>query len=613
VTAFAHAVPFGAELQPNGSVRFRLWAPAQQRVSVVLEHSGAALSLRRQDNGWFELVSDAAQAGNRYRFELQDGMRVPDPASRYQPEDVHGPSVVIDPRAYTWRSGGWRGRPWHEAVFYELHVGAFGPGGDFDGVRRRLDRLAKLGVTAVELMPLAEFPGRRNWGYDGVLPFAPDASYGTPEQLKALVDAAHERKLMIFLDVVYNHFGPDGNYLGLYAPQFFTERHHTPWGAAIDFSQRPVRDFFIHNALYWLSEYRFDGLRLDAVHAILDDGPTHILVELAAAVRRMAAENGRHIHLVLENDANAACFLRRDATGKPLQYEAQWNDDFHHVCHVLLTGESAGYYRDYAERPLDRLGRALMEGFIYQGEASAHREGAVRGEPSADLPPTAFVNFLQNHDQIGNRAFGDRLTTLAESQALEAMATVLLLAPQVPLLFMGEEWGATQPFPFFCDFAGELAEAVRAGRRREFAKFPAFSDPAARERIPDPNAQGTFAHAVLDWSAADRSPHRERLALYEELLALRQAEIVPRLAGLMKAEARQQIPQSGILHVSWRLADGSRLALVAHLADSPAVAKGVDVDGRVLHSTHPPIAKARHWDTLPGWFVAWFLAEKGEA
>jgi malto-oligosyltrehalose trehalohydrolase len=316
----------------------------------------------------------------------------------------------------------------------------------------------------------------------------------------------------------------------------------------------------------------------------------------------MAAEDGRHIHLVLENDANAARFLRRDATGKPLQYEAQWNDDFHHVSHVLLTGEAAGYYRDYADRSLVRLGRALTEGFIYQGEASAHRDGAARGEPSADLPPTAFVNFLQNHDQIGNRAFGDRLTTLAEPQALEAMATVLLLAPQVPLLFMGEEWGATQPFPFFCDFAGELAEAVRAGRRREFAKFPAFSDPAARERIPDPNAPGTFAQAVLDWSTADRAPRRERLA-----------EIVPRLAGLTKAEARQETPQSGILRVSWRLADGSRLALVARLADGPAVARGVDVAGRLLHSTHLVVAEGRPWGTLPGWFVAWLLSEKDDA
>jgi malto-oligosyltrehalose trehalohydrolase len=605
-------MPFGAELQLNGTTRFRLWAPAQERISVVMQDTGATFALRREENGWFEWISDAARAGSRYRFALQDGMRVPDPASRYQPEDVHGPSVVIDPRAYAWRSGEWRGRRWHEVVLYELHVGAFGPEGDFDGVRQRLDRLARLGITAIELMPLAEFPGRRNWGYDGVLPFAPDAAYGTPDRLKALVDAAHERGLMIFLDVVYNHFGPDGNYLGLYAPQFFTERHHTPWGAAIDFSQRPVRDFFIHNALYWLGEYRFDGLRLDAVHAILDDGPTHILVELAAAVRRMAAEDGRHIHLVLENDANVAHLLKRDAAGKPLYYEAQWNDDFHHVCHVLLTGEVAGYYRDYVDRPMERLDRALAEGFIYQGEASAHREGAARGEPSADLPPTAFVDFLQNHDQIGNRAFGDRLTTLAEPEALKAMATILILAPQVPLLFMGEEWGATEPFPFFCDFAGALAEAVRAGRRREFAKFPPFSDPAARERIPDPNAPGTFAQAVLDWNAADRAPHRERLALYEALLALRRLEIVPRQTGLTKAAGRRELLQSGILRVSWRLADESRLTLVARLSGDATVVQDVAVVGRLLHSTHPAIAEDRPWRTLPGWFVAWFLAGKDD-
>jgi maltooligosyltrehalose trehalohydrolase len=612
VTTFAHDMPFGAALQPDGTVRFRLWAPAQERVSLVLEDSGSAVPLRRQEAGWFELVSDAAGAGSRYRFALADGLRVPDPASRHQPADVHGPSAVVDPRSYSWRTGAWRGRPWHEAALYELHVGAFTPEGDFDGVRRRLDRLARLGVTAIELMPLAEFPGRRNWGYDGVLPFAPDASYGTPAMLKALVEAAHERELMIFLDVVYNHFGPDGNYLGLYAPQFFTERRHTPWGAAIDFSQRAVRDFFIHNALYWLGEYRFDGLRLDAVHAILDDGPTHILVELAAAVRELQAKDGRHLHLVLENDTNAARYLRREESGELVHYDAQWNDDFHHVCHVLLTGESGGYYRDYAERPLKRLGRALAEGFVYQGEASVHREGASRGEPSTDLPPTAFVDFLQNHDQVGNRAFGDRLTTLVEPQALEAMATILLLAPQIPLLFMGEEWSATQPFPFFCDFSGELADAIRAGRRREFAKFPAFSDPQTRERIPDPNAPDTFARAVLDWSASDHSPHREHLALHEELLALRHSEIVPRLVGA-GAEAKHEILPGRVIRVFWRLGDGSGLTLVARLASGAADTGAVAGGGRLLRSTHPPIAKHRPWTTLPGWFVAWFLAEKDDA
>jgi malto-oligosyltrehalose trehalohydrolase len=609
VTVFAHAMPFGAELQPDGSIRFQLWAPTQQRVSVALSDCGAVLPLCKQENGWFELVTDAAPVGSRYRLELQDGMRVPDPASRYQPEDVHGPSVVIDPRAYSWRVNGWRGRPWHEAICYELHVGAFGPEGDFNGVRRRLDRLERLGVTAIELMPLADFPGRRNWGYDGVLPFAPDASYGTPAALKALVDAAHERGLMIFLDVVYNHFGPDGNYLWLYAPQFFTERHHTPWGPAIDFSQRPVRDFFINNALYWLTEYQFDGLRLDAVHAIVDDSPTHILVELAAAVHQLA-DGERHLHLVLENDANAARLLRRDNAGHPLYYDAQWNDDFHHVCHVLLTGESAGYYADYADRSLDRLGRALAEGFIYQGEASRHRGGAARGGASRDLPPTAFVDFLQNHDQIGNRAFGDRLATLANPHAIEAVATILLLAPQVPLLFMGEEWGATQPFLFFCDFQDELAEAVSAGRRREFAKFPEFSDPVKRELIRDPNAADTFAQSVLDWTVAERSPHRERLALYEELLALRRSEIVPRLAGIAKADAKHELLQGEILRVSWRLVENSRLTLVARLSDNRVNAEIIDVAGRMLRSTHPAVAEQRAWGALPGWFVAWFLAER---
>src|SRR5262249_53473045 len=328
-------MPFGAQLRTDGTVRFRLWAPAQRTTSVAID-GATALSLHAGEDGWFELTTEAASANSRYRFVLQDGTRVPDPASRYQPDDVHGASAVVDPRSYSWRTADWRGRPWHEAVFYELHVAAFDAAGTFDGVCCRLDRLERLGVTAIELMPLADFAGRRNWGYDGVLPFAPDSSYGAPATLKALIDSAHERRMMVFLDVVYNHLGPDGNYRGLYAPQFFTERHRTPWGAAIDFSQRLVRDFVVHNGLYWLGEYRFDGLRLDAVHAIIDESPTHILAEVAAAVRDLAANQGRHLHLVLENDQNAARWLRPRDTGAARLYDVQWNHDFHHDCHGLL-------------------------------------------------------------------------------------------------------------------------------------------------------------------------------------------------------------------------------------------------------------------------------------
>ena len=426
----------------------------------------------------------------------------PIPASRAQADDVHDPSVVVDPRRYAWRNTDWRGRPWRETVLYELHAGVLG---GFRGVARELPRLAALGITAVELMPVNDFPGRRNWGYDGVLPYAPDAAYGTPDELKALVDAAHDHGLMIFLDVVYNHFGPDGNYLSLYAPQFFREDRHTPWGPAIDFRRPEVRGFFTENVLYWLMEYRFDGLRFDAVHAILDQDWVD---EMAAAVRA-TVEPGRHVHLVLEHH-NDASHLGKDI-------DAQWNDDGHNVLHVLLTGEDGGYYLDYADQPAWKLARCLAEGFIYQGEHSRYT-GEPRGMPSGHLPPTAFVLFLQNHDQIGNRAFGERLTDAGGPAALEAAIALLMLCPQIPLLFMGEESASRTPFLFFTDHRAELADAVREGRRDEFARFPAFADPASRERIPDPNAPETFAASVPQ---ADPALGPAREALYRRLIELR--------------------------------------------------------------------------------------------
>jgi malto-oligosyltrehalose trehalohydrolase len=405
-----HEMPFGAALRDDGTTCFRLWAPAAARVDLALAttRAHAALPLAALDGGWFEAIAPDAPHGSRYAFRIDGERTVPDPASRSNPDDVHAPSMVVDPLAFDWQDAGWRGRPWHEAVLYELHVGTFTREGTFAAAIGRLDYLAGLGITAIELMPLADFPGTRNWGYDGVLPFAPDATYGPPETLKALVQAAHARGLMVLLDVVYNHFGPEGNYLHLYAPQFFNPTHRTPWGAAINFDgpgSRTVRDFFVHNALFWLEEYHFDGLRLDAVHAIADGSRPDIVAELAAAVRAGPGRD-RHVHLVLENDANQARYLGRDESRAPLFATAQWNDDLHHAFHVLLTGERDGYYADYAERPLRHLGRALAEGFSYQGEASAYRANRTRGEPSVHLPATAFVSFLQTHDQVGNRAFG---------------------------------------------------------------------------------------------------------------------------------------------------------------------------------------------------------------
>lgn len=558
-----HRMPYGAEVRPDGSVRFRLWAPSHRAVGVKLEHQATVLPMQRLEGGWHELVTGEATAGTRYRFVLPDGQRVADPASRHQPEDVHGPSEVIDPSDYMWRDREWRGRPWREAVVYELHIGAFTPAGTFRAAIERLDDLAGLGVTAIEIMPVSDFPGARNWGYDGVLPYAPDSSYGRPEDLKALVEAAHARRLMVLLDVVYNHFGPEGCYLHAISPEFFTDRRKTPWGAAIDFdgpNSVTVRDYFIHNALYWLEEFHLDGLRLDAVHAILDDSPTHLLQELAERIR--TALPHREIHLVLENEENEAHRLSREADAAPRWYTAQWNDDAHHVLHVAASGEAAGYYADYLGKT-DLLGRALAEGFAFQGEVMPYR-GRPRGEPSAALPPTAFVAFVQNHDQIGNRAFGERLDALAAPEAMRALAAVYLLLPQIPMLFMGEEWAAAQPFPFFCDFGAELAAAVRQGRREEFARFPQFRDPAARARIPDPTAAATFSSAKLDWSARDREPHSRRLALYHDLIAARHRQIVPRLAGI-RSSGTWRVIGEGAVEVRWRLSNGA-LVLAANLS-----------------------------------------------
>jgi len=551
MTSFERRLPFGATLIDDRRTQFRLWAPAQEKVSVEIEGC-APVPMQRLADGWFDAEA-ACGAGRRYRYRLKTDLAVPDPASRAQAGDVHGPSLVVDPHAYRWRNTEWRGRPWEETVLYELHAGLLG---GFSGVQRELQRLAGLGITAVELMPINDFPGMRNWGYDGVLPFAPDRSYGSPDELKALVDAAHDHGLMIFLDVVYNHFGPDGNYLASYAPKFFRDDVKTPWGPAIDFRRPQVRQFFTENALYWLMEYRFDGLRFDAVHAITE---ADWLDEMAAAVRA-SVEQDRHVHLVLEHDGNVAEHLRRD-------FDAQWNDDAHHVLHVMLTGENEGYYRDYADCSADRLARALREGFVYQGEPSAQREGEPRGTPSLDLAPTAFVLFLQNHDQTGNRAFGDRLTVLAKPEALEAAIALQLLCPQIPLIFMGEEVGSPTPFQFFTDHHGELADAVREGRRKEFASFAAFSDPARRERIPDPNAAGTFERSR---PAPDTNNSAEWPDLYHRLLAVRRDHIVPRLKDARAIRAEAIGPAAVVAR--WRLGDAV-LAIATNLGSEACEAQ----------------------------------------
>jgi malto-oligosyltrehalose trehalohydrolase len=580
---------FGPGLHPDG-VTFRLWAPAAKRVDLVLDRLHA---LQRRDNGWYEGKIAGVGAGTLYKFRIDGEFEVPDPASHFQPADVAGPSEVIDHENFVWQADGWRGRRWEDAAFLELHVGTFTPAGSFRSTIERLDHVAETGLTAVELMPLADFAGARNWGYDGVLWYAPDSAYGRPEDLKALIDSAHQRGLMVFLDVVYNHFGPEGNYIGRYAPAFFTEAQ-TPWGSAIDYRVPEVRAFAIGNALHWLRHYRFDGLRLDAVHAIVRAGEPHLLQELSRAVGELASETGRQLHLVLENDDNRASLL--DPLTDPLagKYRAQWNDDYHHAWHVLLTQEEHGYYSDYRKNPRADIARILASGFAYQGETSPHRDGRRRGEGSGALSPTAFVNFLQNHDQIGNRALGDRLVTQADEAALRAALTVTLLAPMPPLLFMGEEWGSTKPFPFFCDFHGDLAEAVRKGRRNEFsAAYAKLGD-----EIPDPLAETTFRSAVLDWDACDSPRGRTWMTLTRALLTTRQREITPRLAEAAFVTARWD---RDILTATWRLG-GAKLNMLANFSGQNMPRPPAAALGRIIWGGNVS-------ETLQPWSVYWGIGE----
>ncbi|MFZ2648607.1 MAG: malto-oligosyltrehalose trehalohydrolase, partial [Burkholderiaceae bacterium] len=597
-----HRMPFGATPSAGAGAKFRLWAPDAKRVDLVRSAGPdpGSLAMQALPDGWFELEVARANAQTRYAFRIDAGRIVPDPASRCNPDDVHAASALVDPEAFDWPDAAWRGRPWHEAVIYELHVGCFTPEGSFKAAIEQLDALVALGVTAIELMPVADFSGRRGWGYDGVLLFAPQPSYGTPDALKRLVAAAHARGLMVLLDVVYNHFGPDGNYLHSYAQAFFNAEVPTPWGAAINFDaarSRTVRDFFIHNALYWIEEFHFDGLRVDAVHAMHDGSPVHFVDELAQAVHAGPGRE-RQVHVILENDSNGARHLLRGADGEALFSDAQWNDDVHHALHVMATGETDGYYLDFAAEPLRLFGRALAEGFAYQGEVSVYRGGMGHGTASAHLPPLAFVNATQTHDQVGNRAFGERIATLAAAAerdaALRALLACVLLAPSPPMLFMGEEYAAASPFQYFCDFHGELAQAVTQGRRAEFGRFARFADAQVRDRIPDPNAPSTFLRSKLDWGERGREPHSSWLALYTHLLRLRRENLVPRLDGARSG--RFELAAPGLLRISWPLAAGHRWHLLAQLADhagSPQTA--LAMPGEMVYASHAAAGAPPAW------------------
>lgn len=572
-TVRSHKMRFGAEPR-NGGTRFKIWAPKFRSMQLRIKGRRKLLHLEAVGEGWHRLDVDRVEAGALYKFVLPDGTEIPDPSSRYQPDDVHGFSEVIDPNDYSWTDGEWRGRPWEESIIYELHIGTFTQKGTFRAAMAKLDHLVDLGITAIQIMPLADFYGKFNWGYDGAMWFAPESSYGRPEDLKAFIDAAHRRSLMVFLDVVYNHFGPHGNYLPAVAP-IFTKKHKSPWGEAINFDgpgAAVVREFVIESALYWVTEFNFDGLRFDAVHAIADDSTTHILEVLAARIR--AAQPHRHTHLIVENSENQEIWLRRNSRAEPVHYTAQWNDDVHHLLHAAATGENTGYYADFdnLEERSDKLARALAEGFAYQGEVKPH-EGMKRGEPSVGLPSTSFVVYMQDHDQVGNRVKGDRITELANDDAVKALTAVYLLSPQIPMLFMGEEWASKRPFPFFSDVPAETRDLVRKGRQEELKNAPEHDDetkPDVDEAV-DPTSAGTFASAKLDWDNLKREPHASWLAHYRSLTDVRTMEIIPRLFGQEGFASEYQVLGPKSVLVNWSMGDGSVLRLYANLDDDAQI------------------------------------------
>jgi len=593
----SHSLPtsWGTRHVNADTVRFRLWSPDED--AIKLRIMGADRTMAKDEDGWHELVLDQVRAGTPYGYVLGNGMVVPDPAARAQTGDVHGLSMVVDARNYQWINTGWQTRPWEETVHYELHIGTFTPEGTFIAAIERLDHLRDLGITTIELMPVGQFGGRRGWGYDGVLIYAPHRPYGSPDDLRALVDAAHGKGMNVVLDVIYNHFGPDGNYLPLVAPDFFHPEHRTPWGDAIAYEKRPVRDFFIENALYWLEEFQFDGLRFDAIDHILDEqSQTHILVEMAQRIR--AHFPGRRLHLTTEDNRNITSLHERGPDGELTLYTAEWNDDFHNVAHAIGTHESEGYYEDFNEKQWWKIARCLAEGFAYQGEPSRHDRQRPRGTSSAHLPPTAFVDFIQNHDQVGNRAFGERLIDLADRSMVETLLAMLLLSPHIPLLFMGEEFGETRPFSFFTDFDGELADKVREGRRNEFSKFEAFhGDADSLRQVPDPNAEGTFLASKLNWDCLQSEGGRHWMDLTKRLLTLRHERIVPLLYGVGGHSGQIVTADSGIVAVAWKL-NGAVLHMTANLDDEPRPAP--PMAGPALYASSDAAVAALIQGELPG-------------
>lgn len=553
-------------------VRFRLWAPAAQ--SVQLDIDGRILHMEQVQGGFWERKLARPASATSYLYVI-DGERRPDPASRGQLADVHGPSLYFPPDTFTWHDADWRGRPWEETVLFEFHVGAFTPQGTFRAAAAELARLAEIGITAVELMPLAQFPGKRGWGYDGLLHYAPHSQYGSPDDLKYFVDQAHALGLMVFLDVVYNHFGPEGNYLGAYAPNFFRSDLDTPWGAAIDYREQAVRDYFRQNALYWLREFHLDGLRLDAVDQIRDDRP-HILEEISGAVR--SAFPTRLVHLVVENPVNAKELIAPYQQGKPW-YRADWNDDFHHAMHVVSTGEDGGFYSGFAERPWDAVRKSLAQGYVFPPKPWFD-------DPMFDVDrigPASYVHFLQNHDQIGNRGLGDRLTRQLQQDHLKLWTTILLLSPQIPLLFMGEEAASEREFFFFCDYEGELAQAIKRNRPKEAANFGGLPAGYGDVDIPDPNDIKTLERSTLEVDYGDAPSAVEWAGFIKQMLALRRSHIQPLLTETEGVGMAHETTD-GILAIDWTF-NARTLSLRANFTED---FQGIPpAPGNILYSSNP--------------------------
>ena len=558
-------------------VHFRVWAPDAVEVELVFDDDGSGLVsvlLDKAPDGYFAAVVAEARPGMRYAYRIDGRGPFPDPASRFQPEGIHGPSEIVDPAAFAWNDAAWKGPDVDALVIYELHVGTFTPAGTFAAAIEKLPELAALGVTAVELMPLADFPGGRGWGYDGVDLYAPARCYGRPDDLRRFVDEAHRLGLAVLIDAVYNHLGPDGNYLSQFSLYYFSTSHQTDWGTGPNFDGEhsdEVDAFFVENALHWVHEYHVDGLRLDATHAMMDEGDRHILEILATAVHEAGEASGRRTLIIVEDERNLDTLVRPQTDGG-FGMDAVWADDLHHQIRRAVTGENDGYFADYTGTSSD-IAETLRKGWYYCGQPSP-RKRMPRGTDPAGLPARCFVVCIQNHDQIGNRAFGERLSHQIDPAAFRAASALLLCAPQTPLIFMGQEWAASSPFQYFTDHDEELGALVTEGRRREFRHFHAYNDPNIRTRIPDPQAESTFQTAKLNWEERDQEPHAATLRLYRDLLSLRKFDPAMRAGGTHDATA----PAEGAVALR-RTASGGGQELLALVALRPGVVAALNEPG----------------------------------